>query len=288
MSLVPRSLSLSLALSFALTGFLGCESEPPLVDGIVVQRIDLAESLGTSGVDVTGVTVDPLSGDRYVLDATSGIHRLDRDGAASLVLALESFPVPDVPVQSAWRDLAAMGDGRFALVAKGDGYRLDVAAGTLQQWFCYEPGWMDPEEFAQESHNLAYDVATDQILSAPVTVDALDGETITRSDVAVFDGAGAGDLQWFPVEHDGFGGIALDADGSLLLGADDLLLRYRLGETETHVVGSLRAHGVGDIAGLSFDANAGYLLVVDGADAELVVLDLGELEDELSPAAPVE
>ena len=196
------------------------------------------------------------------------------------MLAIADFPTPDVPLQSGFLDIAAMGEGRFALVAKGDGYLLDLEQGTLRQWFCYEPGWMDPEVFEQESHNLAYDIDTDQILSSPVTLEIGElGET-RRADVAVFDGAGAGDLQWFPIDSEGgYGGLAIESNGGVLLGIGDQLMRYELGASEVTSFGSLRAHGIESISGLTFDFE-GRLMVLDAADAELVVLDLAQAEVE--------
>jgi len=260
------------ALAFVLAALAATGCDAPPVDGTVVQRIELADALGLSA-NVVGVTIDPNDGATYVLDAASGIHRIV-DGAPQLVLGLESFPEADVWVRSGWLDFAAMGDGRFALVAQGDGFLLDIEANTLSQWFCYEPGWME-EEFEQESHNLAYDPINDQILSAPLTIDMMSGE-VARADVAIFDGAGAGDLSWYPVESGGisFGGMARSADGSVLLGAGAELYGYDLGDTTVRGLGSLAEHGITDITGMMIDPATGHLLVLDGSDNEVVVLDL--------------
>lgn len=261
--------------SLALVSFLsttGCDQPDPIspIDGAVIERVALTEALGRESVSITGVTLDPNTGERYVLDAWSGIWRVDGDRVEQ-TLALEDFPPADVSVWSEWYDFAAMGDGRFAMIAVGDGYLLDTEAETLSQWFCYEPGWMDPE-FAQESHNLAYDPATDRIFSAPLTRDA--DWNVDRADVATFDGAGAGDLSWFPLAEvdQQFGGMALDPDGTVLLGFEDALFSYELGDTQLTPLGSLAEHGVQQIAGMTVDPATGNLHVIDGADAELVVI----------------
>jgi len=259
----------------ALVSFLqttGCDQPDPIspIDGAVIERVALTEALGLDSVNITGVTLDPNTGDRYVLDAWSGIWKVDAEGAQQ-TLALQDFPAADVDVWSEWYDFAAMGDGKFAMIAVGDGYLLDTEAETLSQWFCYEPGWMDPE-FAQESHNLAYDPGTDRIFSAPLTRDA--DWNVDRADVATFDGAGAGDLSWFPLADvdQQFGGMALDPDGTVLLGFEDTLYTYEMGDAALTVVGSLAEHGIEVIAGMSVDAETGNLHVIDGADAELVVI----------------
>lgn len=254
----------------------GCEPQPePLrpIDGEVVSRISIADALGVANPSITGVTLDPETGERFVLDANSGIYELDVEGAASLVLAIQDFPTPDEPPRSGWMDIAAMGDGVFALIAIGDGYKLDIGANTLEQWFCYEPGWMDPEQFEQTSQNLGYDPVSDEIISAPLTLDMDAGDDVTRADVATFDGAGAGDLQWYPLDVNiDFGGLALRGQEQVLLGAGDQLYGYQMGESSLVEMGSLAEYGIDMVMGMVVDPETGFLHVVDGVDGELVVL----------------
>ncbi|MCO4770729.1 MAG: hypothetical protein KDA24_11925 [Deltaproteobacteria bacterium] len=264
--------------ALALVAFLtspGCDETPDPIDGSVVQRIALGDAIDSPALTLVGVTIDAASGQRFVLDANSGIYSLDDAGVATQFLALEDFPSPDVGLRSGWQDFAAMGDGTFALIAVGDGFRLDTEEQTLEQWFCYEPGWMDPEQFAQTSENLAYDPVTDRIFSAPLTLDSFAEDEVTRADVATFDGAGAGDLSWFPLSdvNVSFGGMALEADGSVLLATADLLFRYTLGETALQELGSLSEHGIEMVQGMMIDPATGHLQVLDGSDNELVVLD---------------
>ena len=273
----PKLLS---PIALAIVAFItapGCEPQQiqPLapIDGEVVSRISLTESLAIEYASVTGVTLDPQTGARYVLDANSGIYELDAEGAASLVLAIQDFPTPDEPPRSGWMDIAAMGDGVFALIAIGDGYKLDIGANTLEQWFCYVPDWMDPEQFDQSSQNLGYDPVSDEIISAPLTLDSQSGDQVTRADVATFDGAGAGDLQWYPLDVNfDFGGLALRGQDQVLLGAGDQLYGYQMGESSLVEMGSLAEHGIDMVMGMVIDPETGFLHVVDGADGELVVL----------------
>ncbi len=274
----PKLLS---PIALAIIAFItapGCEPQPqPLgpIDGEVVSRISLADSLGSESVWVTGVTFDAATGDRFVFDASTGIHQIDDEGEATLVLAIQDFPEPDVPLRSGFMDIAAMGDGVFALIAVGDGYKLDIGANTLEQWFCYEPGWMDPEQFEQTSQNLGYDPVSDEIISAPLTLDMDAGDDVTRADVATFDGAGAGDLQWYPLDVNiDFGGLALRGQEQVLLGAGDQLYGYQMGESSLLEMGSLAEHGIDMVMGMVIDPETGFLHIVDGADGELVVLQL--------------
>jgi len=272
-----KSLSVSALVLLSSASLTACEPQPPALDWDIVQRVDLSAALDVEEVSVAGITVDPETGVRFVLEST-GIYSIDGAGQAELVLALADFPEPDVPLRSGFLDIAAMGGGRFALVAVGDGYLLDTNEGTLSQWFCYEPGWMggqgtgDQSEWEQQSANLAYDASTDQILSAPLTLN--DGNVL-RSDVATFDGAGAGDLSWFQLENGSenwFGGLALEPEGTLLLGAESNLFRYTMGSSELELLGSLEAYGVDEITGLMYEPDSGHLMVTQ--NAELLIFEM--------------
>ena len=252
---------ISLLIALGAAALAGC-NEPVEPIGSVDQAIDLREAFGLDDVNAVGVTIDPNTEDTYILDSVAGLYRLD--GAdAELVLALADFPEPDVPLRSEFTDVASMGNGRFAVLARGDGYLLDTNAGTLQQWFCYEPGWME-EQQEQLSLNLAYDPLTDTLYSHAQTLQ--DGEVVSAQ-VGTFDGGGAGDLSWFFLDDASIesGGAALDEDGALLLGSGSTLYRYALGETSFDAVGSLAEHGVTEITGLIRSTTDGHYLVVDGA-----------------------
>ena len=256
----------TLLLVLGAVACIGCPRTEPLAPiGTVDQTLDLRAALSVADAQPVGITVDPDTGDRYLLDAAAGLFRID-GAQADLVLALADFPAADVPPRSEFTDVAALGDGQFAVLARGDGYLLDLDAGTLQQWFCYEPEWMEPEQ-EQHSLNLAYDPSTDILYSHAQTLQ--DGDVVS-SQVGTFDAGGAGDLSWFFLDDGALiaGGAALEPDGQLTLGSGAALYRYRLGDTAPVAVGSLAEHGVTDIAGM-VRIDAGRYLVVDGSSDQL-------------------
>src|SRR4051794_14886165 len=103
----------------------GCTSPEP--EPVTVVH-DLHVAIGAPDIKAVGVAVDP-TGARYLLDETAGLYRLDGD-AATLVLPLVDFPPPNVPLTPPLTDLVALGEGRFAMTAIGDGFVLDLAHHT--------------------------------------------------------------------------------------------------------------------------------------------------------------
>ena len=108
--------------------------------------LDLREALGITTPQVVGVTVDPVSGQRYVLDQVEGIFEIAVDGSATLVSSIADLPIPSVLPQSLWTDFVAMGESRFALTALSDGFLLDLAQDTMVEYFCYVPDDMSWEQ----------------------------------------------------------------------------------------------------------------------------------------------
>jgi hypothetical protein len=103
----------------------------------------------------------------------------------------------------------------------------------------------------------------------------LNDGNVLRSDVATFDGAGAGDLSWFQLENGSenwFGGLALEPEGTLLLGAESNLFRYTMGSSELELLGSLEAYGVDEITGLMYEPDSGHLMVTQ--NAELLIFEM--------------
>ena len=118
------------------------------------------------------------TGKTCVLDDAAGLYRVAPDGTAALVRALAALPTPDVPVRPPFTDVVALGDGRFALTAIGDGYLLDLGADTMRQYFCYEPGGF-PEDEEQRTTAVTYDPVAARLYAQPRTFDAA-GALVTR------------------------------------------------------------------------------------------------------------
>ncbi len=238
-----------------------------------------------SGVDASaavGITVDPDSGAALVLDLNAGIVQVDLAGSggqfesgAVTLLALEDFPVPDVAPRSAWTDIVAMGDGRFALTAQTQGFLLDLEAATLTQHFCYVPGFEDGDgQFTEDqiTNSVAWDAATDRLYAQPETFEPWSGE-VTRADIGAFDATTGDDLEWTEIADTEFpaGGIALDGDGHLLLAYGDRLQERSLEDGElTAEDTDLGGFDLQDIAGMARDPATGHYLIIDPS-ADLLV-----------------
>jgi hypothetical protein len=246
-----------------------CADPPPEP---VARRVDL-RAAGLAAPHLAGVAIEP-DGSRLVLDDAAGLYRVAPDGTAALVRALAALPTPDVPVRPPFTDVVALGDGRFALTAIGDGYLLDLGADTMRQYFCYEPGGF-PEDEEQRTTAVTYDPVAARLYAQPRTFDA--AGALLRSEVAAYAADTGADVAWrsLPDELDA-GGMVADADG-LLLGAGSRLYRYDLTTYTLTATDDLARFGVGRIAGLGLDAAAQRLVVVDAARAELTELDLATL-----------
>ncbi|MEE2830191.1 MAG: hypothetical protein VX498_13470 [Myxococcota bacterium] len=276
MRLVPRILALSLP---SLLLFSACGN--PDVPNIPVEprgSVALSQALGLVDAEVTGVTIDPETGQRYVLDSNAGIFEILEDGTATVVRALADFPIPDVAPQSAFTDFVALGGERFAVTARSDGYLLDLQADTMTEYFCYEPGFMEPQ-LEQLTESLAFDPEAGLLYAQPATYD-VSGESgpvdqALSATIGAYTTAGGQPTAWFEVPDIDFlaRGAAIDLDGSLLLGRGNELHRFSQSDG-----GSLELVGVlpevGTIEGLTIDPTTGFLLVVDGDSDLLIELEL--------------
>jgi hypothetical protein len=270
----PAYLLLSLfALSTACTG-----PDVPLLPQEPGSTISLSSALGVDEPDVIGVTIDPVTGQRFVLDASAGLFAVLDDGSTSLIRSQEDFPTPDVPAISTWTDFVALGDNRFAVTARSNGYLLDLVADTMSQYFCYEPGWMEPE-VEQLTEGVSFDVQSGLLYAQPASYD-VSGESgpvdqaITAA-IASYTIDGGQPVAWFGIEDVDFlaGGIAVDRDGTLLLGRGDELYRFTPeDEGRLEHIGVLE--GVGRVDGLTVDPETGILHIIDGERGLLVQVKL--------------
>jgi hypothetical protein len=145
---------------------------------------------------------------------------------------------------------------------------------TLTQRVCYEPGGV-PTNLTQRTDAIAYDPALDRIYAQPRT---FEGETLDSAQLAGYERATGALVEWLEVHRDiAVGGMAVVPGTGLVLGQGDRLDRYDLGANRAERIDDLDRFGVSSIQGLAVDAAAGTLVVVDGADDELVEIELARL-----------
>jgi hypothetical protein len=254
----------------------------PAPQAELLERHPLAVVTGVDESAAVGITVDPDTGAVLVLDRNVGVVQADLSGGggqwqsgATLLLARDEFPVPDVAPRSEWTDIVALGGGRFALTAQTQGFLLDLDAGTLTQHFCYVPGFDggDPTpQIDQITNSVAYDADADLLYAQPETFDPATGD-VRRADIGSFDGTTGADLTWTEIEGTDFpaGGIALDGDGHLLLAYDDVLQERSLYDGElTAEDTDLSGFDLQAVAGMTRDPATGHYLLIDPASDQLV------------------
>lgn len=256
------ALTSSLALAAACTG---AEPTPP-------ERLDLRVATGVPVLTPSGVAVD-ATGARFVFDDNFGLFRLDGTGG-TLVMARAAMPDPGVVVRPPFTDMVALGGGRFALTAIGDGYLLDTVLGTMRRYFCYVPDGL-PEPYDQRTDAVTYDPIAKLIYAQPRTFDEAGG--LIDSQVATYSFETGADLTWssVPLAIAAGGMVKLPGVDELLLGNGSELLRFANGGVS--VVDDLAGLGVIAIDGLALDGDR--LLVLDGPGGMLHTLDLASIVD---------
>jgi hypothetical protein len=270
-------------LSFLPTTMLlaACSAGPvPNLPVDPTDRIDLRAALAVDDAEVVGVTVDPVTGQRYVLDQFAGLFEMSEDGSATLLRSIAQLPVPTVLPRSLWTDFVAMGEGRFALTALSDGYLLDLEGNTMVEYFDDMPDDFPDEApvvLDQLTHSVAFDADLGLLYAQPITFEegGFDAPVAIASSVGSYSLEGGQPTAWFNLDELDFlaGGAAVDTDGTLILGRDNELHRFDpRGSVEPRVLGALA--DVSRIQGLAVDAQRNQLLVVDGDSDQLLSLPL--------------
>ena len=275
-TLLPKLSLLSLTCVGLLSACAGPDLPP--IGTPTNNTIDLSSALGVTEPAVIGVTIDGVTGQRYILDANAGIFEILEDGTAALVRSNQAFPIPDVAPISAWTDFVALGDDQFAVTARSDGYLLDLNDESMVEYFCYEPGFMD-EELEQLTNGLALDLNAGLLYAQPATYDmsGMSGpvdEAISAS-IGAYSLDGGQPIAWFEIPDTEFlaGGIAVDLDGTLLLGRGNELHRF-IPEGEGRLEGIGILEDVGRIDGMVIDSELEELLIIDGEQGKLITLAL--------------
>jgi hypothetical protein len=220
------------------------------------QRIDLTAALGVDARPV-GTAIDPRSGQRYVLDASSGLYEVRGD---ALVRVWSSAQIPSwVTPQSAFTDIVGLGHGRFAVTARNEGFELDLPNAGFELYFCYEPGWL-PEELEQATEAVTFDPSTSRLYAQPLTVDATGA--VVANQVGAFDSATGAESFWLDLPDLGFtarGMAALDAE-RLVLARGTELFAFATGGGELARLADLAALGIDAIEGLALDGDALFVV----------------------------
>ena len=213
----------------------------------IVERRDLSSEVGEVARALTGITV---VGDSLVLsDSEAGLIRLDDAGASVLLSANELGGEPT--------DVVALGAGQFAVTLPGIGVRVDFRANTVEPYFCYEPGWMEPQE-SQLTESVALDPVSGQLVAQPQT---RVGRRPVRTDLAWFDATTGTDLEWRPLTNPRFlaDALAVDTAGDFWLGVANLVYTVERAGDRAQPALSLPADE-GDIVGMTF--HDGELMVL--------------------------
>ena len=251
---------------------------PPPAD---LLRISVPEAMNLNSVRPVGLTVEPDTGDLFLLDAFLGLYRMRSDD--SFEVAIDSFELyGQVQTASVFTDIAAMGNSRFALTARNDGFLLDLPARTIQQHFCYLPGGLplppppapgQPGPFPVEQHtdSVAWDPISRRILAQPIT---MSGPTIMSSELGTFPETGGEGNDWHPMPTQDFlaGAMSVDPDGVIWLGRGNELFQYDLVTDRLTRIRDLRAYDVEEISGMAFGPK--HLWVLDSANEEIVRIPL--------------
>jgi len=262
----------------------GCGVEPGSrarilgVGGAVVSRIDLGRALGDVDITPVGVTVDPNSGRRFIIDSTKGLFELSVTGTASRIWDGQAARYVWF-VGTGFTDVAALGDDRFALTARSFGYLFDLAADTLVQHFCYLPADMAGEfpELDQQTDALTYDPETSRLLAQPQTFNVVTEER-TASQVSTFDLSSGADLDWLDLGEVEFlaGGMVADSYDVVLLARGSEIFRYSLSAAErVKLPVDLSLYGIDAVSGMAKDTVHNTFLFIDAVDNELVELHAG-------------
>ena len=234
---------------------------------------DLAAAMGVEDASPVGITVTPDTQERYVLDEWHGLYKLGADGTAEQILGLAEFPIADIWPQSNWTDIAALGEGRFALTALSDGYILDVPGGTLMQHFCYEPGWEEwTDTEVQLTASLGYDADTNSIVAQPQT--QLRGEAGTTplgAAVGVYDAnlGGAAPESWYELTNASFlaTGMAIESSESVLFVEENgSIYRFAMEDGAPTLLGTLQ--NTSRVGGAALDGD--LLLIVDAETDQVI------------------
>jgi hypothetical protein len=264
--------------ALAYSFLFACGSDPGGPDLVTVTaERSLRDALGASDVDVVGVTIAPDTNKRYVLDAERGLFELGAEGATAIAGLDRMIPDERLP-ESAFTDVAALGDDRFAMTALNDGFLLDLDENTFQRYFCYVPGIIEDEyqePIVQMTLSLTYDFETQLMYAQPQTFERDMNGDVLRSQIGKFSTQGGEGFGWLELDTDFVaGGLTAMGEEQLMLGRDSKLYRYDLRTAAFIDEVELEGYGIDSIEAMARDPSSGRLLIVDGRSDQLVEIEL--------------
>lgn len=245
------------------------EAPVPAPGSSRVESIDLLEHFGQPRMRAVGVTVDPDSGERFLLDADLGLLYFDDDGYEVQASIEQLLGDSGIVPESDFTDVAACGQGRFLMTARNDGFRYDSWSGSFQQHFCYLP------DIVQATYNGAGQITgavgcdDTRIFAQPQTFDV--AGDLLFSQVGIWDFDSGEELRWFDLTEDTFlaGGLVPWGDDRLLFVEDGALHEFDLASGALSFRFSLAALGIFQSDGLAHDRMRGQLLILDGGNSRL-------------------
>ncbi|MDP2343579.1 MAG: hypothetical protein Q8O67_21650 [Deltaproteobacteria bacterium] len=264
----------------------------PLDTGLRLERsgtVDIAGVLG--GADVLGLGRDPQTNRLNLLVERRGIIEIDDVGALITERPRGEKGLP----RAEFNGVAALGGGRFLLLADDEGWQWDEVTETASVLFCFAPGFGGPApactddhgrfgclsgapadvEFRQESRAIG---SSDRIFAAPRFYGTDD--RLIRASINTYEllGESVGfsiditelDIDLVGVQRDD---QVLDAsDNPSMLGVGDGYL-VRIASD-----GTLMASGALDVKNArGLDNQDGVVRVIDDVAQEIVSYDLDEL-----------
>jgi hypothetical protein len=238
---------------FAVVGA-GAGCDPAVA---AVEHINLRALIGEQAA--TGVSVDPATGNLHVLVPERGVFELDQRGTLVSERAVGSAGLE----ARAFKDVAALGDDRFVLLADNEGYLYDAQSERFDVHFCVVPGFT--EGFIVQENDAVVQ-AGNALLAAPrfTTYDENGAVENVTAELRTYNAQTGEPTSVVPLsEVISLRGLAVDGDVVLGVSGSQLV---QLGH-DGNVQGKLSLVDVEDAAGLAVDGDTAWVL--DAADAEL-------------------
>jgi len=255
---------------------------PPAPPGEWKAEIRL-DGLLPAGALPVGVAVDP-SGRRYVLDRRSGLYEVDGSGARLVVSITDVAATLGLALDLELTDVAALGEGRFALTAENDGYLFDLRDRSVRSYFCYFPPTnadpTPPPEASsvsqtlqregvpttQRTESVAFSAETGFLFAQPRTI-RLDTGAIAGAELFIFLSSGGQPFQVRSLPDPTFiaGGMVVSGQ-EVLLGSHDKIYAMTA-RTPATLVHDFQAPL--EITGMAREPD-GDLLLLDGAGRRLL------------------
>ncbi|MEM7678901.1 MAG: hypothetical protein AAF449_23215, partial [Myxococcota bacterium] len=230
-----------------------------------------------------GLTVEPNTGRRFVLDERQGIYQLLDEGVQRIASIEQITAQGDVP-QSDFTDFVSIDEGQFALTAMNDGFLYDLATQTLSSYFCYVPGFIDDlpggdGEVFQLTESVTYDPDANLMFAQPQTFNTANPNVVLLSQIGRFEMSGGEGFGWVDAPDLNFraGAMAAVGNGELMLAEGSRLLRVDATTGAVNGQVDLAEFGLQNVHALTYDRSTQSLLAIDQPTAILYELNVDRL-----------